>query len=205
MRPTFATALAVAVSVLSATASPVYYTFSGQVTSSQYAGLAVGQTVSYTFQVDLDQQGYYLSNSAVQTLADDPAGHVHWFLADYVSGDAIATDPAFFVSNEFHYGFVDSAGGTSALKGSNADPSGLDFIWIAGNGNLADWTVGQSATGQNQIASRVSPFSATVNSNLTLTSITDGSAQAVPEPGGWVLFGAGLAGMGGLARRAKRA
>jgi hypothetical protein len=84
----------------------------------------------------------------------------------------------------------------------------LDFIWIAGNGNLADWTVGQGATGQNQIASRVSPFSATVNSNLTLTSISGGSAQAVPEPGGWALFGAGLAGMGGiggLARRAKRA
>jgi len=202
-----AMALAVVLSVLPVFASPVNYTFSGQVTSSQYAGIAVGQTVSYTFQVDLDQQGYALTNSIVQPLVDDPSSGVDWFLADYVSGDAIANDPAFAVSSESHYGFVQSSGSgyNSALKGSNADPSGLDFIWIAGAGNIADWTLGQSVTGQNQIASNLSPYAFAVNSDLTLSSIGDGSAPAVPEPAGWILFGGGLLAMGGFARRAKRA
>jgi hypothetical protein len=199
-------ALAVVISALPTLASPVYYTFSGQVTSSQYAAITVGQTVSYTFSVDLDQQGYTITDSDVQSLVDDPSSGVDWFLADYVSGDAIAIDPAFAVSSESHYGFVQSSGSgdNSALKGSNADPSGLDFIWIAGNGNIADWTLGQGVTGQNQIASTTSPYSFAVNSNLTLTSINGGTAAAVPEPSEWVLFGGGLLGMAGFARRAKR-
>jgi hypothetical protein len=200
-------ALAIVMSALPTLASPVYYTFSGQVTSSQYAAIAVGQTVSYTFSVDLDQQGYTITDSDVQPLADDPSSGVDWFLADYVSGDAIAIDPAFAISNESHYGFVQSSGSgdNSALKGSNADPSGLDIIWIAGNGNISDWTLGQSVTGQNQIASNSAPYSFAVNSNLTLTSISGGTAAAVPEPSEWVLFGGGLLGMAGFARRAKRA
>ena len=203
-----AMALAVVMSALPTLASPVYYTFSGQVSSSQYAAISVGQTVSYTVLVDLDQQGYTITDSDVGPLVDDPSSGVDWFLADYVSGDAIANDPAFALSSESHYGFVQSSGSgsNSALKGSNADPSGLDFIYIAGNGNIADWTLGQSVTGQNQVASSVSPFQFAVNSNLTLTSINGGTAAAaVPEPSGWMLFGAGLLGMGGLARRAKRA
>jgi hypothetical protein len=201
----------VAFTTLSALASPIYYSFQGPVGFSNAPGIATGQTVHYVFTVDQDLNGYYTYNGASVPQTDYVYGGnlVDYFASDAVGGDIIATDnPNPPYAYEWHYGYSYLYAGSkySYLSGSNNDPSGIDAVWVDGSGFLLDeWQVGQTFQGSNTTYSDAGLLE--VNSTLTLTAISPENpllAGAVPEPATLALFGAGILGLGLLARKPRK-
>ncbi|HLP41025.1 MAG TPA: PEP-CTERM sorting domain-containing protein [Fibrobacteria bacterium] len=196
----------------SALALPVY-TFAGSVTSSNYAGIRVGQGVAYCFRVDFNEMGYYYNKGYGQRLylSELDNGLLdEYFVADYLHGSAIPADipredwtwdDSFW---EFHMVAQSPTGGV-AFYGSNLDRSGKDMIAITGPGYLSEWTVGQSVSGRNTVFGWPSGEYLEVLSSLTLVAVSE-DQPAVPEPSAMALFGLGLIGLtGGILRKSKSA
>ncbi len=186
-----------------AEATPVYYTFTGEITQTYdyltgivndpLGGLAVGDSVSYTFLVDTSLPGTqrYLGVTS-------PTGG---FYVDFIGGGPLLPMTGTGQDFEYNYGFsyylVGSRGFqyydvVEVVKGTAADIS----TWVVGDSGFysydyVDDRYGTGASGQ---------YFHVYSSDLTLTSISD--IAPIPEPGTVALLGAGLLGLVALRRRA---
>jgi PEP-CTERM motif len=221
-------------------ASPVYYTFNGNVTrvgasfhdefSVPFNDYSVGQSVTYTFMIDLAGVGYSTSHmqsydgfhDETTNLSDINSGDgVIWdyFLSEYVGGDAMTADaPSSADQSTSHFGLNENAYGTfySSITGSNLDPTGIDFISIGANyRDVNTWAVGQTGFGGDNTTYALAYYSGrgitrSVGSSLTLTDISDinpyasSSPASVPEPSSLVFVGVGLFGLVFYRMRQKR-
>ena len=225
--------LAVAVAGLavcgSASATPVYYTFSGQVTYTytydtgtgyEYNvpvnGLAPGSSASYTFVVDFDQPAQYQYGypSPTNTYTYSDGGGFDYGLAGYFSGDAFPRTPLdgtyYNLRYDYGYRYSDSGSATGYLfdqrytqDSSSGDYRG-DWLQITSGCSSCGpyFQLGQTFWSQNYRYSVVGGSVShydSIESTLTLTSISD--AAAVPEPGTMLLLGGGLLGLIRVKRR----
>jgi hypothetical protein len=193
-------------------ATPVYYSFQGEVVYSTLPEYALGRTVSYTFLVDQEVDGYEVDGQGgVIPLADDIEA-VDWFrlsfLSSYVGGDAIMMDNPNSNTKMSEHDGVDQVqyhpNYFSALNGSNSDPSGFDVLSIYSvDTRINDWFVGQKLLAENFVQNEEGVDNSSYSSSLTLTGITcynPLAVTAVPEPGTLALFGFGALGLGFLFR-----
>jgi hypothetical protein len=188
-------------------AVPIYLIFKGEVTRSTAQGYEAGQAVHYVFRIDTDAEGHYSANHFTSVYADyaDGEDFADFFLADYVSGDAIAKDLLPSGPYEYHFGYNENIAGDilGVLFGSNGDPSGNDYIEIHASSFVSDWVAGMGGfEGYNFALSDNSQQY--VMSDLTLVGISESNpliGSAVPEPSGMVLAGMGLVGVALVVRR----
>jgi hypothetical protein len=200
-----AAALLLAAPTLSS-AIPLYYSFAGKVTGSTVAGWSPGQDVTYVFRVDRDAQGFTVGPGGTPLGLDDysegPDFFTDFFLADYLGGSAIPYDnPASDLKESSHFGMdqVHYDEAFSALRGSNADPSGFDLldIWAYGR-RFGEWAPGQSFLAENIYFNGPGEEGSYYTAELQLASIDPRNpydTQAAPEPASYALFALGLLGL----------
>jgi hypothetical protein len=198
-------ALLLAASMASAT--PVYYTFAGTVTTSNAsaAGYGTGTAISYTFMVDLDAQGYIKQYGVPYEFQDvsDANGTIDHFLVEYVGGSALLTDYNPGSPLEFHRGYSQNymTSFNSLLAGSNSDPAGADNITVSRNGTFDLWYEGMTGFQSSNTNRQYNIAGA-----MTLVDISDVNPYAaVPEPTTFAMMGLGLLGLGISVRKRRKA
>jgi hypothetical protein len=189
----------------SAPATPLYYSFQGQVTYSTTSEYELGRPISYVFLVDQAIDGYSLDGAGnVQPIEDYLEALDYFslsFYASYVGGDAFAIDnpmstiqqSCFCGIDQVHYGET-----FSALRGSNGDLSGFDILDIwSYESRFSDWAVGQSLLAENFASNGPGELNTSYSSSIILTAITQENPlpASVPEPSMLSLFGMGLLGL----------
>lgn len=205
-------AAALSLGAATATATPLYYSFQGQVIYSNAADYVLGQPISYVFLVDQDIDGHTLDGAGNVQPVGDYIEAVDWFYlsfyASYVGGDAFASDNPMSPAKESCFCGIDLMRHDeifSALRGSNGDLSGFDNLDIwSYDTRFADWSVGQDFLAENFVANGPDELNTSYSSSMILTSITeDNPLPSVPEPSILALFGMGLLGTA-LASRYRR-
>ena len=195
-------------------ASPMYYTFEGEVTSLQegstgfpFNPITVGTVFSYTFLVDFDEHGFverYDGTTLTTPFIDD---HIDYFYADFLSESILTSDYdlAFTTTgntSERNVGYIDPAvyyedppnNPTNSYTAQLFGGSTSHFVEFQTLETYAfsigkEWMLNEFLHGTN--FSR-DGFYAT----MTLTEIS-----SVPIPSTVWLFGSGLIGLVGIARR----
>jgi hypothetical protein len=198
-------ALSLMLGAASAPATPLYYSFQGQVVYSNAPDYVLGQPISYVFLVDQAIDGYSLDGGGnVQPIGDYSEALDYYrlsFYASYVGGDAFASDnplspikeSCFCGIDQVHYDEI-----FSALRGSNSDLSGFDNLDIwSYETRISDWTVGQSLLAENFVSNGPGVVNTSYSSSMILASITEENPMpaSVPEPSILALFGMGLMGI----------
>lgn len=199
-----AASLMLGAAAMPATATPLYYSFQGQVIYSNASAYALGQSVSYVFLVDQAIDGHTLDGDGnVQTIEDYSEALDFFrlsFYAAYVGGDAFTSDNPLSPFRQSCFCGIDQVQYDevfSALRGSNGDLGGFDNldIWSYGT-RFSDWTLGQSLLAENFVSNGPGELNTSYSSSIILTAITDENPlPAVPEPSILALFGLGLMGM----------
>ena len=197
-------------------AAPVYYTFSGNVTEvgdgSGYvpADIFVGASVEYVYLIDFDSAG-----TVTRTEAEGPVNTIlthnfSSFYVDLISGNYMdATYPNIWSQyieqnygrNTVSYGYYKG----DLIWGPSAATQSITSGYGAADNAVQYWGVGKIVTGKEEAkhATDATIPASYFNSRLTLTQITSYDPTVVPVPAAVWLFGSGLIGLIGLARRKK--
>lgn len=198
-------ALSLLLGAATAPATPLYYSFQGQVVYSNTPDYVLGQSISYVFLVDQEIDGYSLDGGGNAQPIGDYAEALDYFrlsfYASYVGGDAFASDnpmspikeSCFCGIDQVHYDEI-----FSALRGSNGDLSGFDNLDIwSYETRISDWTVGQSLLAENFVSNGPGALNTSYSSSMILASISEANPMppSVPEPSILALFGIGLLGI----------
>jgi hypothetical protein len=207
LRPAFFTVASILAAAARPLATPLYYSFTGQVVYSTLSAYPLGTDVTYVFRVDRDAPGYTVDNLGQARPQEDyveqPDYFTRYFLADYIGGSIVPADnPASETKESSHYGMDQMHYGSdifSALRGSNSDPAGMDLldIWSADQ-LFEDWQVGKSVLGENLVENEPGALNSSYSSSLVLASIDTRNpfdVPAVPEPSAYALFALGLLGL----------
>jgi hypothetical protein len=197
-------------------AVPMYYTFEGEVSfmsgsfdPADYGiDVQMGQSVSYTFIVDTDLDGYYERDSVQYSLAD--GNGYDYFYTELVSEELIPE--IYYNRYQYHYGTQrDDGTGVQLTGGSLVTIRNAGATGQNANGILSDWTIGTELYAQDyfSIGSVDTGYARYLyESQVVITSICTtldcGASVSVPEPGTLTVFGLGLLGMGVLRRRRGR-
>ena len=190
----------------SAYASPYRYDFIGNITAMDdragadaINGLIVGSAVNYSFMVDFFEDGTYTRNNGEVVTRNDGSGY-DYFYTDYVGGTALpeidgGSRNAWYDAAEFNSGWYKS-GLQTTLTGLSSDNSisVFDYSYYR---KPTDWVVGDAFHSSDVIQSSTG-FQSIIWADLTLSSV-----NPVPVPSAIWLFGSGLLGLVGVARRKK--
>jgi hypothetical protein len=193
-------------------ATPMHYTFEGDIRLIQTdelglieaAGLEMNSKVTYTYLVDLEKPGYYLTNGVVSYISEDTSIN-DWFFCDLVSKPYLKSI-GFEPDKERYRG--------QSYKGQSYDESNLSLLlnqtatgemhYIGmreagyGDGFIQDWKIGQTMGGWEYFIGPGDNNASKYNVLLTLTNI---ELAPVPEPSTVILFSLGILGLAGVSRK----
>jgi hypothetical protein len=202
-------------------ASPLYFTFDGEVSYiyDRYgtnvpgdAGLSRGSPLTYTFLVDFEAEGFYWSRGYRYPQQDRSYSYTRpdgtyrysyeydYFYTRYVGGDALTAAP--YYTYDYYYGYnYDYSYWTPTYSYSR------HYGYLYGESKLyvydylqtvEDWSVGKRLYSYDYWSE---PRNGYLQGRLTLTSISDTNPYAIPEPATSLLLGPGLIGLVVLRRR----
>ena len=197
-------------------AAPLYYTFEGYIDNfgsdpageAADAGLSLFSAISYTLEVDFSASGSITHSDGVVEYLLDTSGYFYgseyttdYFYTSLIASSYPALSPSIPLSNE---DYIDNNLGTS-ITWTNATASGqlhvADSLLIQSqHRTVNDWIIGEELQGFHSYGNELVSTDSIFRSSLTLTSI---SPVVVPVPAAIWLFGSGLIGLIGLAKRKK--
>lgn len=209
-------------------AVPMYYTLTGEIRDGDAtifrddagaianAGLAPGDTVSYTLLIDFDAAGYETHFGGYVDY-DPYIDHGTWdyFYVDYISGDALSeVDSGFYNTvgpsdgsglmdaSEKNWGYNDSNGNGAGFLHVNSEDDMLQIKNV--NVPIFEWAVGTYAIAGNW-AFDSSNNQSQLFADLYVTSIVPvDDPSLVPEPSALFLLAAGLLGLTGVSLKRKK-
>jgi hypothetical protein len=181
-------------------ATPMYYTFDGTITitgsSSNLEGTMydLGSSVTYTFLVDFDADGFAQAGGVTYETADQytsPDSYKDYFFTDYVGGSALQEQ--YLDWDELNYGRSSNTSGLTNLV--YGEVTGGSNIRIGKTKVVQDWIVGDLMSGIQEWGDGTKSGTY-YNFDAYLTSISNINPYArVPEPSTIALLGLGLIGI----------